>query len=153
MWVRPGTGRRLRRSRRNSETSKPSYLMCQPELGVGGCSQVVRACHAGAAVPHDVEYALSLCGGEMVYLTVRRVRDVESFPWELPAGWYVYMLLRVSCWSHFSSRLLALELQVHQICLLVVLLLSSGSEIQGLVRSSMELSGHWVNGARRLKTC
>ena len=75
-------------SAENAETSKPSYLMCQPELGVGGCSQVVRACHAGAAVPHDVEYALSLCGGEMVYLTVRRVRDVESFPWELPAGWY-----------------------------------------------------------------
>ena len=24
----------------------------------------------------------------MVYLTVRRVRDVDCCPWELPAGWY-----------------------------------------------------------------
>ena len=65
-----------------------SYLMCQPGLGGGACPQVGRACHAGAAGPYDVEYALSLCGGGIVYLTVRGLRDVESFPWELPAGWY-----------------------------------------------------------------
>ena len=57
----------------NSETSKTSYLMCQPELGVGGCSQVARACHAGAADPHDVEYALSLCGCEVYEDILNRI--------------------------------------------------------------------------------
>ena len=86
--VQPGTDEGDTGPAENFESSTPSYIMCQPELGVQGCPQAARACHTGVAVPHAVEYALSLCGGEMVYLTVRRVRDVERFPWDLPAGWY-----------------------------------------------------------------
>ena len=62
--------------------------MCQPEHGVPGCIQTVSGCIDGAVEPHEVEHALTLVSGDLAYLTVCRVRCVESFPWKLPAGWY-----------------------------------------------------------------
>ena len=62
--------------------------MCQPAHGVPGGFQTVSGCVDGAVEPHEVEHALTLVSGDLAYITVCRVRCVESFPWKLPAGWY-----------------------------------------------------------------
>lgn len=75
----------------HSETSDmpPSqYLMCLLEPVTSRCSDVELQCVHGATEPPEVKHGISLCSSELAYLTVCRVRKVESFPWELPAGWY-----------------------------------------------------------------
>jgi len=62
--------------------------MCQQELDIFRCASVASSCVSGASRPHEVEHAISLCNSDLAYLTVSGVRDVESFHWKLPAGWY-----------------------------------------------------------------
>ena len=44
-------------------------------------------CLGSAAEAHDVQHAIS-CGSDLAFLTANRIRNIESFPWRLPAGWY-----------------------------------------------------------------
>lgn len=62
--------------------------MGQHELDAFGCSRIAGPCLHSALEPQQVEYALSIHSSDLAYLTVRRIRNVESFPWKLPAGWY-----------------------------------------------------------------
>lgn len=59
----------------------------QSSQGIVGCTQVVSNCLRGASEPYAVQHALS-CNSDLAYLTGRRIRGVESFPWQLPGGWY-----------------------------------------------------------------
>ena len=63
----------------------PSF---QSSLDVVRCSQVASNCSSSAAEAHEVQHAISLCGSDLAFLTIKKIRNIESFPWQLPAGWY-----------------------------------------------------------------
>ena len=57
--------------------------LSQSSQGVVGCSQVASNCLSSAAEAHEVQHAISLCGSDLAFLTIKRIRNIESFPWHL----------------------------------------------------------------------
>jgi len=98
----------------NDQSGLPpsQYLMGQRELDAFRCSRIASQCLHGADEPQQVEYALSLCSSDLAYLTVCRVRNVESFPWKLPAGWYALHVEERALTDQFRSKVVSAGISI-----------------------------------------
>merc|ERR1719512_538167 len=69
-----------------------------------GCSQLARNLTEGASELRWIRHAIMVKTGAIAWLTMLKRRRVESFPWQLPAGWYAFHVASGELGESLRSR-------------------------------------------------